>query len=195
LSGSLEVASTFSPGQRDSRAWASRAHGRRRCSQLSNRIRSCSRSSLLSTVSSRSRPASSGRPSVDPRTWVSSASSLRGLTSTSQTPPGNCRWPSRASSSASLVLPQPPAPNSVTRRLAASRSRSVPSSSWRPTRLLVENGRFWPTTKPSFVHRTYAARRRQRRFTYRGPGLRGWHPCRRSSACSLPADAGDGEEP
>ena len=116
-SGVRLVAMTRTYGHARSTAWASSPHAVARCSQLSSRINS---SSSRRRSTSPSRAETSGR-SRTPSTPATALGVVRGSASAVRShepdPAGPRRRPGAvAASSASRVLPAPPAPVSVTRR-------------------------------------------------------------------------------
>ena len=90
---------------------------------------------------------SSGR-SLTPKAWAiawgTGAPSERGASSTSHTPPGYAPTRLRATSKASRVLPEPPVPVRVSRRVMASSRVTSSSSRFRPTKLVLGAGRLCP---------------------------------------------------
>ncbi|WP_240970998.1 MULTISPECIES: hypothetical protein [unclassified Microbispora] len=151
-SGSLLVARTRRPGHSARSRSASTAAGSATCSQLSS-TSSVSRDARAATsraTGSASPPGPPGmagtartgtrpvsrRPSAVRAACTTSAASLTGASSTSHTPPGTREAIASADSTASLVLPAPPGPSSVTRRSAARSAPILPTSSSRPTKLV-----------------------------------------------------------
>ena len=83
----------------------------------------------------------SRRPSAATIDDPTRSGSLMASSGTNQTPSGKTPAALRASSTARLVLPVPPAPRRVTRRLSASSRSSSASSRSRPTKLVIRGGK------------------------------------------------------
>ena len=140
-SGSRLVASTTRLGhdrRSDSIAAAASAT---RCSQLSNTTSAGAPDSRSRAISMAGREPSSFAPiaasSVDPI----ARGSRNGARSTHHTPPGKRSSTSAPTRAASLVLPTPPEPVSVTSRSRPSSSASAASSATRPISGVVSAGR------------------------------------------------------
>lgn len=124
---------------------------------------SMSDSQLSMTSSSRRSPSASIRVSASARdgsALTPSTAATRGsiwsprtasASSTSQTPPGNSPATWLATRTASLLLPMPPAPQSVTTRATPSRSVSSSTSASRPTKPLGSRGRLPPVREACAV--------------------------------------------
>lgn len=131
--GSLLVVKTRSSADAARSADSSRRHPGRTCSQLSS-INSIERSATCrQSCSSASMVARALSPS-----WVTTASAtvseLRcAPSSTNQVPSRNARSSAADNAADNVVLPTPPGPVSVTRRVAENNSRALASSRWRRT--------------------------------------------------------------
>ena len=111
------------------------------CSQLSN-IRSMSRAwNSRASVSTNERPNSSRKPNTRAISGAISAPSATAANSTHHTPSGTSLKVSAASCMAKRVLPQPPAPVSVTSRCCRIACSNCCNSSTRPTKLDRRTGR------------------------------------------------------
>ena len=143
-SGSRLVASTVRRGQWPSSASTRCATGSIRCSQLSSSS-SCWRSPMCPASATSGARSEASRVS---RAWATagpiSSGSPSAASSTGQTP--SEKSPSRcpASSRASLVLPQPPAPVSVNSRELRRSAAASASSRSRPMKLVSCRGRAGP---------------------------------------------------
>ena len=93
--------------------------------------------------SSRSLCGRSRTPSTCATALRTSCASNTGARSTSQAPSRNRSACAAATSMARRVLPEPPAPVSVTRRASPSSAASSSSSRPRPTKLVSWSGRLW----------------------------------------------------
>ena len=127
LSGSRLVARIPTFGQALNSPWESSAHAPSRCSQLSSTTSSRAAPTRFPNASI-SDPTSWRRPSVTATDFATSAGSASAASSTSHTPSGWSSSAARATCSANLVLPEPPAPVSVT-SLAAGNSFAISASS------------------------------------------------------------------
>ena len=87
-----------------------------RCSQLSSTIRTSWGARASSSVSRTGRPGCPAIPSASEMAGATASSSVTAASSTSQTPSPDPSSSSAATCRPSLVLPDPPAPVSVTRR-------------------------------------------------------------------------------
>src|SRR5215212_1240041 len=140
-SSSRLVANTRKRGHESSRTSTSRAVASNRCSQLST---TRSNSLLPKTSVSVSTSGSSGRSGTSTASATAlgtSASSESGANSTSHTPSGYASRRSRDTSRARRVLPEPPAPVSVSSLLISSSRLTSSISRSRPMKLLLGAGR------------------------------------------------------
>jgi hypothetical protein len=143
--GSRLVVRTLRPGHALSRSSTSWAQASSRCSQLSSTSSKWrSRSAFASAVVSGSSAFSRTSSAMATRCGTSDGSAS-GPNSTSHTPSELSSTTVRATSSASRVLPQPPTPVSVSRRVPASLRLISTVASSRPTRLVVGDGRLCRT--------------------------------------------------
>jgi hypothetical protein len=135
------VASTATPGQYATIAWASRAASSSTCSQLSSTSNSCRPPRYSITVCSIVSPCRSRTRSAAATEWPTGLPSASGASSHHHTPSGNRADSCRATSSASRDLPTPPVPVSVTRGVR--RSAAATSATWsaRPAKLVCRRGR------------------------------------------------------
>ena len=92
------------------------------------------------------RPACSRTPSAAATSCGTSAGSVSGASSTSQTPSGYVSSTSAATCSARRVLPAPPVPTSVSKDVAASSRLTSAISCSRPTKLVSWRGRLFGST-------------------------------------------------
>src|SRR5215208_2456292 len=142
--GSWLVARIFKPGQVRNKASASAAQASMRCSQLSRtRSRSlvsrCARSTSLA-----GRPGASRTPTAEATACGTRSGSESGASSTHHTPSSKQSTISVASTRAKRVLPEPPAPVRVSRRvLSANTPLSSAISRSRPTKLVSCRGRLF----------------------------------------------------
>ena len=136
------VTSTTSRGQRRSRLSTSRAHASSRCSALSSSSNCCRDASHSTTVSARSFPACSWTARAFATAWTMSVESLK-RSQLHEPDTIRIRDPaaSPATCSASRVLPQPPAPVSVSNRVEASNCLICAISLPRPMKLVSCCGR------------------------------------------------------
>ena len=141
--GSRLVASRRSSGQARRRSSASRAHASTRCSQLSSTSSSSDSRRRSRTSSSRSLCGRSRTPRTRATALTTNCGSNTGARSTNQAPSRVCPAVLAASSIASRVFPDPPAPVKVTRRAPASSAASSASSRSRPTKLVSWSSRLW----------------------------------------------------
>ncbi len=135
------VASTRRAGQPCSSACESSAHAPSTCSQLSRSRRACFSCRCRTSVSASVSPGFSLMPTAVATDFGASAGSVSDAKSANQVPSGYACTSSPASSIARRVLPQPPAPVSVSSRVPSSSSRSSLISRSRPTKLVTCVGR------------------------------------------------------
>ncbi|HEY3261353.1 MAG TPA: hypothetical protein VGJ95_13980 [Pseudonocardiaceae bacterium] len=133
------VANTCSFGQTDSRVSTSRAHSEATCAQLSSTSSARCSAQCCAIVSASGRYGCRGTPSAPATAGATSARSSTGARSTNTT---GSKLAARASQAAiaTLVLPQPPGPDSVTIRWVSTSSDSVRISLSRPTSGLTGAG-------------------------------------------------------
>ncbi len=133
--GSRLVATTFSPGAADKRAFVSPAADSTRCSQLSSTRRTSRGDRKRLTALAQALPGpGSLSPRVVPNWSQTNRPSARGEKSMNQAPSGNWWATSDASFNASRVLPAPPGPIRVSSRPSASKAAALASSASRPTK-------------------------------------------------------------
>ena len=156
------MASRRTPGAELSSSTASWAAASITCSQLSSTtivLRSASAPRILSTLLT---VAISGCPAASdidspraPATVAATPSPVVVLSSaTNHTPSGNDALLPAATSHASRVFPDPPAPTSVTSRFVASNSETPATSRCRPTKLVNDGRRLVGAPEPVSVSRT-----------------------------------------
>jgi hypothetical protein len=145
FSDSRLVATTRSPPAARSSMSVSLATASTRCSQLSSTSSSC-RSATWS-ASAVSGAACAWRPRPPATASATSISSRSWSSWTSHTPSRNARREPAATRNASLVLPTPPTPVSVTRRHPDSSRLTSATSSRRPTKLVSSAG-ILPAARP-----------------------------------------------
>jgi hypothetical protein len=92
-------------------------------------------------VSVSGRAACSRTPRVEATAWGTREESASDASSTSHTPSSNTSTSSPAATTASLVLPHPPGPVSVSKRLFSSNRSTSASSFSRPTKLESSSGK------------------------------------------------------
>ena len=171
--GSRLVATTQRPGSAPTRAWASAAASSMTCSQLS-RTMTRERPVRWRAMSSAVDPEGWSSPRAGPETprtaaaaGATAAGSVTPASSTSQAPP-ECRSRRRAAAAtARRVLPTPPGPINVTKRLEPIALSTCSSSVLRPRKLLSGSGRL-PGSEGDDGARAGAGC--ARRGTGRGPG-------------------------
>ncbi len=134
-SGSRLVASTRTSSAAGRNVPQSSATAASTCSQLSSTSNACCLARLASSDSVMDSPGACRTPSAAATAGITSAGSGTVASSTSHTPSANRPATRRATSLASLVLPTPPGPVTVTSRYSCTRSASFASSAARPTRL------------------------------------------------------------
>ncbi len=139
--GSWAVARTLSPGQSRRRPSTSRAQASIRCSQLSSRSSSCRPPMCPGSASATEVPYCSRSRSAVATSRDTWAGSVRAARLANQAPSGYSPSISRATSSASRVLPRPDAPVMVTSRACRRTAASSVSSGSRPTKLVSWTGR------------------------------------------------------
>ena len=145
--GSRLVATTRRPGSAPTRAWARAAASSMTCSQLSRTMRR-ERPVRCRAMSSAVDPEGWSSPRAGPEAprtaaaaGATAAGSVTPASSTNQAPP-EC-WSRRraAAATARRVLPTPPGPINVTKRLDSIASSTCSSSVLRPRKLLSGSGR------------------------------------------------------
>ena len=142
-SGCWLVHSTDSPGADRSSSSTSAAQASSTCSQLSS-TSSSSRSARCSASSCGVGTWAADRTdSAWATAYPTSEPSVSSARSTCRTPSAKTRRSSPATRTATRVLPVPPAPVSVTRRLPESSRLTCATSRWRPTKL-VNSATRWP---------------------------------------------------
>ena len=139
-SGSRLVATIVKRGHAWSRPSATRAQLNTRCSQLSSTRSRWEADSDPRSVSRMDSPERSCTPRTAAIACATSSPSSSAASSTSCTPSRNRGWTANATSSARLVLPMPPGPLRVTRRLASTSSATSAISPCRPIKLVRRSG-------------------------------------------------------
>ena len=155
------MATTQRPGSAPTRAWASAAASSMTCSQLSRTmtrerpVRWRAMSSAVDPDGWSSPRAGPDAPSAAAAAGATATGSVTPASSTNQAPP-EC-WSRRraAAASARRVLPTPPGPINVTKRLDSIASATCSSSVSRPRTQLRGSGR-WPGSDGNAVGRAGA---------------------------------------
>ena len=142
-SGSRLVARTTRFGQASRNDSITAAASATRCSQLSNTISVGAPANRSLAISIAGREPSSFAPIAASSVEPIASGSRNGARSTHHTPPGNPSSRFAPTRTASLVLPTPPDPVSVTSRSRPSSSRTAASSATRPINGVVSVGRLW----------------------------------------------------
>ena len=133
------VTTSLSRSAPSSRALTVLAAGRT-CSKLSRTINASDRARRPTRVSMAGRPSSSPKPSAWRIVGATSSGELMAASWTNATPSSNSAATSRVNRCASLVLPVPPGPVSVSSRVPARSSRARASSRPRPMNVVTSAG-------------------------------------------------------
>jgi len=136
------VARSCTPGQSPRSPSASSPAARSRCSQLSRTTRICFARRYSRMLPSNVRPCRGATPSVEATTCTNDSASRAVASSHSHAPSTNRGATSAATCIASRVLPTPPTPVTVTRRVSRSAATSEATSSSRPTNEVSCTDRF-----------------------------------------------------
>ena len=137
------VARILRRGQDRKRSAASSEIVESRCSQLSRSSRMVLLRKKLTRVARSGRSGSSRAPTAAATASTTRSGSVNSASSTSHTPSRNSSISWAPVSSARRVLPVPPVPISVSRRVFSSRRLTSSSCFSRPTKLVVCTGRLF----------------------------------------------------